>query len=321
MRRISILLLTLTLLASCTSKNKDDVRFRRFEQLLFTTHADQLQAELKKHQDEYTTELIMLYPDEPGYIQMAQDYVADPTMREVYHITDSLYHDLSDIEHELSRALERARKLDPSIELPSRFYTMVTGDFDNYLFRVYSNLNELCISIDQYALGAMGRYQYFGIPNHIVRYCSREYIVPDCMNCIASLNCTWPDGENTLLDYAVAGGKVLYFLEKTLPHTPDTILLRYTSDQMKWMRNNSANVWGYLVQNGLLFNTDKTLFRNLIDDAPKTNAFGDGSAPRTVHYLGWQIVKAYMKRSGSTMQELFAETDSRKILNESHWRP
>ncbi|MBR6441822.1 MAG: hypothetical protein IKS44_07240, partial [Bacteroidales bacterium] len=69
------------------------------------------------------------------------------------------------------------------------------------------------------------------------------------------------------------------------------------------------------------YTSDLSVIRNLIDDAPKTNAFGDGSAPRTVSYIGWQIVRAYMKKGGATMQQLFEETDSQKILNQSGWRP
>lgn len=318
-------MLAALLATSCADKKGSEVHFRRFEKILFETPADQLQAELKRHQEEYNTELILLYPDEPGYIEMAQSYASDPTMREVYRITDSLYHDLSDIEQDLSHAMERARKLYPSMQLPSRFFTMVTGDFDNYPYRVYSNMSDLGVSIDQYALSSMGKYQYFGIPSHIVRLCSRQYIVADCMNCIASLNCSSLDdkrtGEATLLDHAIAEGKVIYFLEKTLPHTHDTILMRYTKEQMDWMKKNTANVWSWLLQNRMLYNTDLSLFRNLIDDAPKTNAFGDGSAPRTVSYIGWQIVRAYMKKGGATMQQLFEETDSQKILNQSGWRP
>lgn len=308
-------------LASCQRNSGTKVHFHRFEQLLFSTPTDQLQSELKKHQKEFSSELIMLDPDAPEYIRMVQDYTSDPTMRDIYSITDSLYHNLGDVEHQLGRALDRAYKLYPEMPRCNRFYTMVTGDFDNYLFRVFSNMGDLCVSIDQYALGAMEHYQYFGVPNHIVRLCSKEYIVPDCMHCLAALNCAWPDGDNTLLDYIIAEGKTLYFMEKTMPDLPDTILLRYSREQFDWMRHNTEQVWSYLIQNRLLYSTDLTLFRNLIDDAPKTNAFGNGSAPRTVYYIGWQIVRAYMKKSGATMQQLLEETDSQLILTQSAWRP
>ena len=318
--RNTLILLTSFLFLACQPKG-DEVHFSRFEQLLFSTPVDRLQAELKAHQAEFNTELIMMYPDEPEYIMMAQDFSSDPTMRDIYHITDSLYHDLSDVERQLGRALERARKLNPAMGLYGRFFTMVTGDYDNYAFRVYSNTKDLCVSIDQYALGAMGKYNYFGLPQHIVRLCSKEYIVPDCIGLLAQLNIAWSDDEKTLLDYAIADGKKLYFMEKTLPDADDTLLLRYTKEQLEWMQHNTEQVWSYLIQNRLLYCTDKTLYQNMLDDAPKTNAFGVGSAPRTASYIGWQIVRSYIKKSGATMQELFEETDSQKILNTSGWRP
>lgn len=307
-------------LTGCHQK-AEEVTFHRFDHLLFDTPVDQLQQEIIKHRDEYTSELILLYPEEPGFMEMTQDFVSDPVMRDIYRITDSLYHDLSDVERELGKALARAYELCPNMGHVERFYTMVTGDFDSYGFRVFSNTQDLCVGLDFYALGAMERYQYFGMPNYLVRTLSREYIVPDCMFTLANLHLASPDGERTLLDHAIADGKKLYFLEKTMPGIADTIMLRYTGEQMAWMERNVANVWAWLIQNKMLYSTDQADYRNLMGDAPHTNAFGPESAPRTTSYIGWQIVRRYMKKSGATMQELLDEADSRKILDESGWRP
>ena len=130
-----------------------------------------------------------------------------------------------------------------------------------------------------------------------------------------------PEGEPTLLDYAIAEGKKLYFVEKAIPGIADTILLRYTKEQLEWMVHNVANVWTWLLQNKTLYSVDQSAWRNLVGDAPHTNAFGNDSAPRTLHYIGWQIVKQYMKKSGSSVEELLSETDSQKILTVSGWRP
>ena len=308
------------LLALSSCQRAEEVHFHRFEQLLFNTPSNRLQTELKAHQQEYNTELLVLYPDEPEFIQMTQEYVADPVMRDIYRITDSLYHDFSDIERQLGRALGRAYKLCPKMQHVERFYTSVTGDF-NYDWRVYSNCSDLCVCLDQYALGAMEKYQYFGIPVYMLRTLKREYIVPDCMFTLAGLYLERSDGEQTLLDHAIADGKRLYFMEKTLPDIADTVLLRYTADQLKWMKDNERNVWGWLINNKILYSTDRSTLLNLMGDAPHTNAFGNNSAPRTTSYIGWKIVRAYMKKSGATMQELFDETDSQKILNQSNWRP
>ncbi|MBQ8703879.1 MAG: hypothetical protein IJ524_05845 [Bacteroidales bacterium] len=306
------------LLSGC--HRSEPVQFHRFEHLLFDTPVNRLQAEMKEHQAEYNSELIVLYPDEPEFIEMTQEFVADPVMRDIYRITDSMYHDLSDVERQLGRALGRAYKLCPKMWHVERFYTMATGDF-NYNFRVFSNCGDLCVCLDQYALGAMEKYQYFGFPSYLVRTLAREYIVPDCMYTLAGLYLEAPDGDLTLLDYAVAEGKKLYFMEKTMPGIADTLLLHYTVDQLKWMKDNEKNVWGWLIQNKLLYSTDQSAWRNLLGEAPHTNAFGNESAPRVAAYIGWQIVRAYMKKSGATLDELMADTESQKILSTSAWRP
>lgn len=308
----------LLLLGGCSSGEK--VKFHRLDQLLFTTPADQLEQAMKAHREEYDSELLKFYPEEPEFVQMTKEYAADPVMRDIYHITDSLYGNLSDVERQLGRALARAYKLCPEMPHVERLYAMVPGDF-NYDFRIYSNGSDLCVALDMYALGAMEKYQYFGLPQYIVRTMTKEHIAADCMHMLGSLQCDTPDGELTLLDHALLEGKVLYFVEQTMPELADTILLRYTGDQQEWMKRNVANVWAWLIQNKMLYSKELNQYHNLIDDAPHTNAFGNESAPRTVNYIGLQIVRRYMKKSGSGMEELFRETDSQKILTESGWRP
>ena len=312
------ILLGLTLFAACGGKKGQRVQFARFEQLLFETPMDKLPAELKARQGEFNTELLMIAPDEPEYIQAVQEFVGDPVMRDIYRITDSLYHDLSDVERQLGSALARAYKLSPQMAHIRHFYTMVGGDFMTD-YRVYTNDIDLCVCLDQYALGAMERYQYFGVPYYMVRSLNREHIVPDCIMTLVTPDI--PEGEPTLLDYAIAEGKKLYFVEKAIPGIADTILLRYTKEQLEWMVHNVANVWTWLLQNKTLYSVDQSAWRNLVGDAPHTNAFGNDSAPRTVSYIGWKIVKQYMKTSGSSVEELLSETDSQKILTVSGWRP
>ena len=220
----------------------------------------------------------------------------------------------------MGKALTKAEELCPAIHY-DRFYTLITGDFENYQSRVLCGDGVLAISIDRYAVPEMGRYGYFGLPTYLVETSKREYIAADCMATIARDHIAMSDGEMTVLDYAIAEGKVLYFLEQVLPDCDDTILLRYTAEQLGWMEENVTNVWAWMIQNKMLYDTDLSRFHNLIDEAPKTNAFGDGSAPRTPAYIGWQIIKRYMKKSGASMNELFEMTDSQRLLNESGWRP
>lgn len=312
---IACLCIIVMLFSGC-SRHNGQVHFLRFEQLLFDTPVENLQTTLEEHYGDYSTPLLNVAPEDATYMQLLTDFVSDPATRHIYHITDSLYHDLGWLEKELGEALARSEKVFPELRC-DRFYTMVTGDFDDYQNRVFCYGRELAISIDHYAVSEMPGI----VPAYIERLSQREYMAADCMAAIARSAIVLPDGELTLLDYAIAEGKVLYYLEKTLPGTPDTILLRYTAEQLEWVERYKAQVWATLIQDKLLYSHDLGQFHNLIDEAPKTNAFGDGSAPRTPYYLGWQIVRRYMKKTDASMQELFNTTDSRTILTTSGWRP
>ncbi|MBR1784784.1 MAG: hypothetical protein IJ760_05035 [Bacteroidales bacterium] len=313
------IVLSAVVAAGCGGGGKN-VAFERFEQLLFTTPPQSLRDVLRQNRARFSTPLLNVAPDNAAYMESVAAFVSDPVLQYVYHVTDSLYSDLGDVERGLGRAMARAEKLCPSMRYSS-FFTLITGDFDDYQNRVFCDQSTLCVSIDRYATPWLERYQSFGVPLYQQRLLRREYIVPDCMAAVARAHIAMPDGDMTLLDYAVAEGKTLYFMKRVLPGTPDTLLLRYSREQLRWMRDNTAGVWGWMIQNRVLFSTDLGLFRNLVDEAPKTNTFGDGSAPRTAAYIGLQIVEAYMKNSRATVEQLFAETDSRLILEQSGWRP
>ena len=315
-----LLLTACCLLPMACGRQGEPVKIHRFEQVLFNTPSDQLHEALLRDSATYSTPLLNCYPNDLDYIAYLRAFVSDPDMRYIFHKTDSLYHDLSWLEQELGSAMKKAHALCPDI-VYNRFYTLITADFESYDTRVFCYDRDLAISIDRYALAEMPERNYFMMPAYLVNLCTRDHILADCMAAVATDHITLPEGDLTLLDHAVYRGKILYFLDQTLPDIPDHIKIRYTPEQYAWMEANVKNVWGAFIQKQLLFSTNKYELRNLIGEGPKTNAFGEGSAPRTCDYIGWQIVKQYMDRTHVPLADLFADTDSRKILNRSQWRP
>lgn len=307
------ILLVTSLLAAC-HKPSAEVHFMRFDRFLFEPGHAGLDA------SQFNSPLINYQPGDPQFMAIVDDFVHDEAVSYIYRTTDSLYGDLGDVEQQLGKALAKAEKLCPSMHY-DRFYTLVTADFDDYHNRVFCTDNELAVSLDRYALPAMQRYGCFGTPAYILALSRKEYIAPDCMAAIARQHIVMPDGQPTLLDYMVAEGKVQYFLEHTMPQTADTLRLRYSSAQLEWMKHTVGKVWAFYIENKMLYSNDYSQLRNYVDDAPKTNAFGEGSAPRTTDYIGWQIVRQYVKHSNCSMDDLFAESDSQKILTQSTWRP
>ena len=322
MRKSALWVLGLAVLLplwSCHRTPVEAVQIHRFDKVLFETPASQLQGKLASVAGEYDTPLLNLQPENPEFMQMLAGFVSDSTMREVYRLVDSVFGDMQPEAQQLAAALDKAKSLYPTVRY-DKIYTFISGAFD-YNMRVGCNSHELIISLDQYILPYTAKYNYFNSPLYLIHQSDRKYLLTDCMAAIARQHISIPsDREMSLLDYMVSEGKAIYFAQQTLPDAPDSILMRYTSEQMDWMLRNEEHVWAYFLQSKLLYETDYMRFHNFIDDAPKTNAFPD-SSPRTTEYIGWQIVSQYMKKTGISVQQLFEETDAQKILSQSNYRP
>lgn len=316
--QLAVLALVATM-SACRHTSDEAVQLHRFEKVLFDTPVEQLQGKLLSVGNEYGTELLNIRPENPEYMQMLAGFVQDPTMREVYRLVDSVFGDMQEESVALGKALAKAQELSPTLRY-DKVFTFISGMFD-YDMRVGCNSHELVISLDQYVLPYTQKFNYFNSPLFLVQQSRPQYLVADCMEAIGRQHIAIPqEGEMTLLDYMVAEGKAIYFAQQTLPDTPDSILMRYSKVQMEWMKKNESNVWSYLLQNKVLYDIDYMRFHNLIDDAPKTNAFRD-SSPRTPYYIGWKIVSQYVSNTGASIDELFEETDSQKILSQSNYRP
>lgn len=325
MKLIKSFLLTIAVacLASCNSGShySNHVGIHRFEQLLFDTPADQLPSRLRQFASTYTSPLLPIYPDDQLYMSQLSQFIADPTVRDIYDITQQQYPDLGWLEKELTAALDKAADLDDEINI-DLFATYVSGlsDYEQRI-AVDRESASLRISLDHYAVGAMEKYSYFGLPMYIVERCDSAHLATDIMAAIARQYVAMPDENDvTMLDIMISEGKVLYFLDQVMPRKADNIKIRYSEEQLEWMRHNESNVWSYFIQNNLLYEKDFSRYHNFVDEAPKTNAFKD-SAPRTTHYIGWQIVRQYMANNKCSIKELFANPNSQAILQASQYKP
>jgi hypothetical protein len=122
----------------------------------------------------------------------------------------------------------------------------------------------------------------------------------------------------------IYNGKIMYFMDKILPDAGDTLKISYTRDQLKWCTDFEPKIWAYFLEENLLYETDYPKIQKYLTEAPFTPGLGERneSAPKLAVWTGWQIVRAYMdKHPEVTLQQLMANKDAQKILNESKYRP
>ncbi len=241
----------------------------------------------------------------------------NPGLRKLYDTTQMLIGDFGKERKELKQAFQYVKYYFPKKPTPT-YYTYISqfgvGGF------TYGE-SVLGTSLDFHLGGEFPYYDPMIFPNYIKRWMDVEHIVPDAMRVYANDLVGEVQGEQ-FLDYIISNGKVLYLLDHFLPTTPDSIFLNFTSEQLKWCEDNEFNMWSHFVHEDLLYSTKQKDFRKLINPSPTSSGMPAESPGRTGNYMGWQIIKAYMKRHPkTTFEQLMALKDSKKILQESKFKP
>ena len=129
-----------------------------------------------------------------------------------------------------------------------------------------------------------------------------------------------PPGER-LLDIMIHNGKKLYVLEQLMPTAEDSVIMDYSSEKLKWIQDNEKNVWYHFSTRDMLYETSMGKIRKYIGPSPNSPGMPAESPGNSASWLGWQIVKAYMRKHPQTsLKELLALQDAQKIMDESGYR-
>jgi hypothetical protein len=125
------------------------------------------------------------------------------------------------------------------------------------------------------------------------------------------------------IDVLVNKGKQLYLMNAILPEVSEELLIGYSMDKLNWAIINEEEVWRYFIENKLLYSTDGNLQKRFIGNGPFSKFYMDiekDSPGRIGVWIGWRIVKAYMKNNSVTLQEMM-ETDASEIFKLSKYKP
>ena len=330
MKKHFFLLLTIILsLAACrhgsdrlninvTEISDPGIEIERYGQDLFQVDPQNLGEELPKLALQYPFFLGELPLDTLSYIQI-HDFISDPFLREIAVECENEYPDLIEIEYQLNKAWKHILYYYPGTFTP-RVFTYVSGlDFES---PVQMQDNIILVALDMY----LGRnYEPYGmsrIPQYRTLRATKDYLVRDVMLEVAVNLPVEYRTENILLDQMIEKGKMLYFLDATMPGTHDTIKVSYTSRQLDWCEANEPNLWAFIIENELLFSSDYEKTHKLILDGPFTSFFPDGSPGRTGWWLGWQIVRSFMENNEDvSIPQLMEELTPRQVLDNSNYNP
>ena len=331
-RLIFLPLVLLFIFQSCKNKNAEvalpsetgvkvaesKIVIKRYEKALFSLDKNHLKQGMATLYPDYAFFLGNQWQDTMNILRI-HNFLNDPNIQELYDLTMKKYPDVVFLENDLTFAFNRFRQAYPEKPVP-KVFTYVSGlDIEN---PVYYSDTAMAIGLDDFLGSDVIAYQKAGLPKYKIARFTQDHILPQCLLAVSDNLVRVDEKNNTLLDRMIMAGKALYFLDVMLPEVKDEFKIGYTADQMEWCRMNEKNIWAFIIENQLLFSSDPQGVSKLMTDAPFTSGFAAESPGRLGAYMGWMIVRAYMKESdGVTLKQIMENTNAKDILKVSKFKP
>ncbi|TKG94816.1 gliding motility lipoprotein GldB [Puteibacter caeruleilacunae] len=301
-----------------------DMKLNRLDQALFNhTSLDSIKVGKLERQfsgffNYYGEEVLRIGSSKDSmFVEEVNRFIQDSIGRNIYKDVQALYDDLSWLKSDLEKAFKHYKYYFPNAEVPD-IYTFMSGFNQSILVAP----KVIGIGLDKY-LGTDSRYYaMLQIPQYKRYIMSKDKIVPDCMLAWGLTEFPFNNAVENLLSYMIYHGKIMYFVDAMLPEVQDSIKIGYTSKQIEFCEAGEPGFWTFLVEKKLIFSSDRMVKRRFINNAPYTSDFTPESPGRTGIWMGWQIVRSYMKNNPEcTLEQLMNNHDYQKILNQSGYAP
>lgn len=290
------------------SKIKVDLKVERFEQQFYTTS----ESELTKLKVKFPF-MFPIYVNDSIWIQKMNSEDEQFLFAE----SEKIFANFGSVIEELTSLFQHIKYNYPAFKEP----TIIThiSDLDFQYPVIYAD-SLLFISLDMY-LGA-DNLVYNDFPKYLTQNYTKEHLIVDVSN---ELNNAFYQKlrPRTFLDKMINEGKFLYATDANLPEISDAVKIGYTQEKLNWAEQNEEDVWKYFVENDLLFSNDASLNSRFTDTAPFSKFYleSDNDSPGRIGvWVGWQIVRSYMKNNKTSIQQLMS-MKTENIYKNSKYKP
>ncbi|MDZ7775777.1 MAG: hypothetical protein U5L09_09380 [Bacteroidales bacterium] len=258
-----------------SSADQVEVDLKRYEQALFSIPTDSLADTIAKLQEEYA---LFLGSEEITQQQLLrlQDYLTDPLIIELYKKSEAVYPDNQWLSDRLDRLFSYFGHHLPGEEIPG-VYTYISGI--EYQHPINYSGDALIIALDMYLGSDFKPYQKAGLPAYKRSKLEIEYLPADIALEIASVLQPTSVAKGNLLNQMIYHGKQYYFVDALVPNAHDTIKIKYSPSQLRWITNNEKQLWAFIIENELLFSGQHSKYKNLLSEGPFTADFGKECRP------------------------------------------
>jgi hypothetical protein len=336
MKITAVLFLIFILFVGCTdSKGPDvsnikvDVPIERFDKSFFALDTNNIAAGLnvllKNHPEFYTDFMQQILGVSGADTNKVTQHISKIFIRgysSMYQALSMQYADVNWLQKDLQKAFQFVKYYFPEYKTPKVIFFMGPLDAPG----VALTGSGIAVGLHQFggkdfpAYQSMEARQLF--PDYISRRFEPQYIVVNCVKAV--IEDIHPDrsGAKGLVEQMIEKGKQWWLLDKFLPATPDSLKTGFTKQQLNWCDANEGMIWNDIITTQKdLYTKDPMAVQNYLGEAPFTQSLGPSSPGNIGQWVGWQIVKKFADKNPSMKVADVLNTDARKILEESKYKP
>jgi len=330
-----VFLLVLSILYSCTSDSKPDIssievdlEIIRLENEIFSLDSTNIIASIDDFYNKHTEvsdlyfEKVMnfLKRDRSGKLDydFIKKFIGNEALLGLVDSVNTKFPSLGNIEEELEEAFAYYKYYYSNRKLP-KVYSWIS-EFGPAVSTLDSTI--VGISLDMYLGKDYVYYPSLEFPQYMYRNFEADFIPVNVMKSVWASHSTWEEKDGRLIDYMIENGKELYFLEKVLPDYPKENLIGFTSEELKWCESNAVEMWEFFIEKELFYSDNPRDFMKYVKAGPTSSGMPNESPGNTASWLGWQIVKSFMKNNPDYgFSDLEGITDGQKVLVKSKYKP
>lgn len=302
------------------------INFYRFDKDLFADNFNQPDSSVLLLKKKYGSffcdfverDLMLAACDDPMLPALLKPFVTNREILETHNEIHAIFNDdkIEGYNAALTSAFQRWNHFFPDSVVPKVIYYQSAWNSN-----IACTDSAIGISLDCY-LGKNNRItkqlspEVF--PNYKKSNMEERYIVADALKGWVAYKSRHYYKTKDLLNELVFYGKLMYLTEALAPELEDSLLMSWSTKQMKWAEENEWNIWKTLANEKVMFNTKSFEVNKWFMDGPFTGAQGvpQDSPPQLGVWFGWKMVRQYMEANPTfTPQQLLQETDNRKILS------
>lgn len=254
----------------------------------------------------------------PGVREGLRIFLTHKDYRGLFDTVARHFPDTKKTEEQIGEGFRYMKHYFPEFREPGIVY-FISG-LNSYSAITYDTL--VGIGLDMYLGPRYPFYASVGIAAYISERFKPEYIPVDVFRVMYRDTHPFLMDDRNLLDMMLQRGKELYFLEKILPFTDDTLRLGFSKVQYDWCVANEANIYNMFIDRGLLYESNLQKVARYVNDGPTSAGFPRESPGNIGSFIGLQIVRQYVQEHPDvTLPALLRDKDPQRFLQESKYKP